>query len=167
MEITQEYLKSIYDYRDDGKLIWKVRKAWRVKIGDVAGCFHIGLQRRTITVHGRNMLLSRMIFLYHKGYLPEFIDHEDRNGLNDRIENLRAASRAENCKNRTVSKNSACKYLGVTISGKKFKARIRLDGKNKQLGNFIKEQDAALAYNKAAVMYHGEFASLNIITPTI
>ena len=59
--------------------------------------------------------------------------------------------------------------MGVTPlkqSGKlKYRAFINVDGKQKYLGVFSSDRDAAIAYNEAAVKHHGEFANLNKINP--
>lgn len=104
-----------------------------------------------------------MIFLWNHGYLPKIVDHIDHNTLNDKIENLREASSSENNKNRMSRKNSTSQYLGVHWEGKKWRVQIMVNKKLKHIGCFLTEIEAALAYNKAAVMYHKEFANLNII----
>lgn len=93
------------------------------------------------------------------------IDHRDLNGLNNQRGNLRIATNSQNNRNRRPYKNSSSKYLGVTWrkDSTAWEASIKSDGKNKYLGHFKTEEDAALAYNKAAKEVHGEFANLNNI----
>lgn len=166
MELTQQLLKDIFEYKD-GNLYWKVKLNWSLKIGSKAGYINYlkSGPRHKIDLYGKGYLRSRLIFLYHKGYLPKFVDHRDHNTLNDNIENLRAATRAENNKNVTAHKNCTSKYLGVcSDKSKKFwRATIMVNRKQKYLGRHKTEEIAALAYNKAAQEYHGEFANLNII----
>lgn len=89
------------------------------------------------------------------------IDHKDRNGLNNQKNNLRIATYSQNNCNRKGS--GASQYLGVSIRRNgKFTARIKADGYYKNLGVFDNEIDAAIAYDNAAKIYHGEFANLNI-----
>lgn len=167
-ELTQEYLKEIFDYRD-GILYWKQRLSDCVKIGDVAGCISPlkNGHRQIIGIKGKRYLASRLIFFYHKGFLPKIVDHENRNTLDDRIENLRPADYSKNNKNRTSNKNSSSKYLGVYFTlhckARNWCARIKGNGAYLHLGYFLTEIEAALMYNKAAVKYHKEFANLNII----
>ena len=56
-------------------------------------------------------------------------------------------------------------YKGVCLCKKsnKWRATIMIDGKNKHLGLFTNEEDAAQAYNTKAIELFGEFANLNII----
>ena len=170
MEITQGLLREIFDYKD-GFLYWKKPRP-KIVVGSKAGALMTsGIEvRRRIKVNGKSYLSSRLIFLYHNGYLPEMVDHRDRDTLNDRIENLRAASKFENARNRNPERESTSKYLGVALRTyyQKYKywaAQISTNKKCKHLGLFKTEEAAALAYNKAAVMFHKEFANLNIITP--
>lgn len=91
------------------------------------------------------------------------VDHIDHNGLNNQKDNLRVVTRQENKFNASAWGQS--KYLGVSIyneNGRKYiAANIWRNGKKKFLGFFPTEEAAALAYNKAASEFQGEFANLN------
>lgn len=90
-------------------------------------------------------------------------EHKDHNGCNNQRDNLRIATRSQNCANRPSFKNSSSKYLGVSWhkKNKKWVAYIRKDGLRKYIGSFNKEEDAALSYNSLAIQYFGDFANLN------
>lgn len=92
-------------------------------------------------------------------------DHRDKNGLNNQRTNIRIATYSQNNANRNSCKNSSSKYLGVTwrSDSTAWEASIKKDGKNKYLGHFKSESDAAMAYNNAAAKLFGEFANLNKI----
>jgi hypothetical protein len=92
-------------------------------------------------------------------------EHIDHDGLNNQKYNLRKATRSQNNANKSSSKNSTSKYLGVcwAKSNKKWCAKIRKDKVVTHLGFFINEVDAALAYNNAARKLHGDFANINQI----
>lgn len=171
MELTQELVKSLFDYHEDGYLIWKVKPRQNVNIGDRAGhlCLDRGEYRYSVMVYGKSYRVSRMIFFYHTGEWPATVDHENGITTDDRIKNLRAATRRQNSANRRSAKNSFSKYLGVCWHKctQKWIVKIRVNGKDIHLGLFMTEILAALAYNKAAVKYHGEFANLNIIHPSV
>lgn len=169
MELTQELVKELFDYRD-GFLYWKISRTVRIKVGDLAGTENPGKQgkRRKIGIYpfNKKFYASHIIYIYHHGELPEFIDHKDRNPENNIIENLRKATKSQNSKNCTSVKNSSSKYLGVSYhkqSGK-WQAKGTLEGKPKYLGLYVLEKDAAVAYNEFAKIHYGEFANLNIIT---
>ena len=95
-----------------------------------------------------------------------YVDHINRNGLDNRKANLRLATCAQNVINRAIIKreNSPSKYKGVTWHkhAKKWHAQICYAGKHKTVGYFKDELEAAKAYDKAAKEYHGEFAVLNV-----
>jgi hypothetical protein len=93
-----------------------------------------------------------------------FIDHRYGNSLDNRKENLRIATIAQNQYNRRkLSKKTSSKYKGVhrKRNMKKYCAVIGCNGKRIFLGCFEDEIDAAKAYDEAAKKYHGEFAVLN------
>lgn len=163
--ITQEEANELFYYLD-GFLYRKTTTG-----GMIAGSVVGGIAKRQkgdrhlMKVKGVTTVTSRIIFLIHHGWLPEVVDHEYRNPLNNKIENLRAATQGKNCANKTSRKNSSSKYLGVSFhkQHQKWVANICVNYKNKHIGIFNSEKEAALAYNKQAVRIHGEFANLNII----
>ncbi len=94
------------------------------------------------------------------------IDHINGNSLDNRKENLRVCTNAQNSRNSKLAKNNTTGYKGVSWSGSKknkYVAQLHTKGKHIHLGNFDNPIDAALAYNKAAIEYFGEFAKINII----
>lgn len=108
-----------------------------------------------ISMHG-------VILTASNGLLP---DHKNGDGLDNRRENLRPATQQQNMWNRKAVTGSKSKYKGVdwyAASGS-WRAYIKVNGKQKHLGCYQNEDDAARAYNKAAIEYHGEFARLNPI----
>lgn len=94
-----------------------------------------------------------------------FIDHRDRNGLNNQRDNLRVCTKAQNYANRNKAKNCSSKYVGVSWHKKSGKWAVMLckDYKPIYIGLFTSEEAAAKAYNEAAIRIHGEFATTNII----
>lgn len=88
-------------------------------------------------------------------------DHIDRNGLNNQKSNLRNCTHAENMRNSNRSKSNTSGYRGVFVSGKYWMAKIIVMGRQIYLGSFRDIEDAARAYDVAALKYHKEFAILN------
>jgi len=94
------------------------------------------------------------------------VDHKDRNTLNCQRSNLRLCTKAQNCRNRRKLEGTRSAYIGVSPTGNpinKWMAKIRCNLKQKYLGSYQTEIEAATAYNEAAKKYFGEFASLNIL----
>lgn len=96
------------------------------------------------------------------GEVPEgmFVDHIDGVPWNNALSNLRLATPSENSMNRrTRSDNLAgIKGVGWHKSSGKYIARIVYGGKRVHLGSFDVKGLAAVAYAKAALRYHGQFA---------
>lgn len=109
---------------------------------------------------GRGM--HRMIMGAKDG---EEVDHIDGNGLNNQRGNLRICTHAQNMQNRAKHKNgTTSQYKGVYWDKfkERFVAQCRLDGK-KYRKRFVREIDAAIAYNEFAIKIFGEYARVNII----
>ena len=88
-------------------------------------------------------------------------DHANRNPLDNRRHNIRAATHRQNCHNKSRNKNKTGSFKGVHRDGKKYHAQICVNGKSISIGKFASEVDAALAYDKAARQHFGEFAATN------
>ena len=88
-------------------------------------------------------------------------DHENRNPLDNRKENLRVASSQENSRNRTIQRNNTSGFVGVSWHKRsnKWTAQIKVDGQLIHLGIFTEKYDAIIARLKAEMKYFGiEFA---------
>jgi len=96
-------------------------------------------------------------------------DHIDNNKLNNRKENLRVCTKLENSRNVGLSSNNSSGFKGVwwENGNKKWRALINANGMAIHLGCFANKNDAARAYNCAAIKYHGEFAKLNRVRMAI
>jgi len=99
-----------------------------------------------------NYLFHHLVARYFIGKRPEglVIDHIDRNSLNNSISNLRMATRSQNCINKKKRINTYSTYVGITYdknkNNKNWKAKVRINGKNKHIGNYNTEEEAYLAY---------------------
>ena len=91
------------------------------------------------------------------------VDHKDMNGLNNQKCNLREACKSEQNRKKKRQKNNTSGYKGVSyfIHSKRYQARIQTNRKSVFLGEFSCPIEAAKAYDKAAIKYHGDFARLN------
>lgn len=90
-----------------------------------------------------------------------FVDHINGDTLNNSIGNLRISNRSQNGANRTPSKNSTSKFLGVSKHHKGWRVQVKKDKVVYKYGTYRTELEAAIVYNKWASFHHGEFANLN------
>lgn len=105
------------------------------------------------------LIMSRM--LNRKLLRDEEVDHIDGDGLNNRRNNLRIATHAQNIANQKVSKNNSTGYKGVVKDGNKYRARIGHKGQDIHIGVYPTAELAARAYDEQALRLFGEFARLN------
>jgi hypothetical protein len=109
---------------------------------------------------GKTVFMHRLINKTPDGL---FTDHINGNKLDNRRENLRMATRTQNQGNRGKNKKGSSVYRGVSFNKKSVKWQVHIkDGvRQRNLGHFDDEIEAAKAYDAAAVLYFGEFAKLN------
>lgn len=158
--ITQERLKELFDYQN-GQLIWKVKKA-RANKGDIAGCNALakGIMYRQTKIDGKQYRVHCLVFLLHHGYLPNLIDHIDGNGLNNRIENLRATNARNNALNSKLksSNTSTSKNVYWNSQRRKWMVQAIVDGKQKYFGLYDDLELADLVATEVRSKFHGQFA---------
>jgi hypothetical protein len=91
------------------------------------------------------------------------VDHKNGNGLDNRRENLRLATGSQNAQNSKVCSRNKLGYKGVYNNGGRYRAQITVGNTKISLGQYGTPEEAALAYNRAAKEYFGEFANLNVL----
>ena len=159
--ITYEYLRTHLNYDPEtGVLTWRTRRGGAASTGRTAGSVDRLIGYNRIGLGGERYLAHRLAWLYMTGEWPSAqIDHINGDGLDNRWSNLRAATQQQNSFNRPVFSNSNCGLKGVRlVEGKRWVARIRLNGKQTYLGSFPTKEEAALAYTRAANKYQMMFA---------
>lgn len=111
-------------------------------------------------INGRTKSMHRLIMGEPPAPGME-VDHIDHNPRNNRRSNLRWANRTQQQGN-TVKSNKTSGFRGVHRNrGGGWAARIHANGKTRHLGMFKTPEEAAMAYDAAAVNYFGEFAITN------
>lgn len=142
---------NVFRY-ENGQLWWKYSKGGRViskPSGHKRPDGYIG-----ICIDYKGYLAHRIIYEMHYGKIPDstFIDHIDRDKSNNKIENLRLATKQENGRN-----NSANGFCWIKREDS-FTSYIHVDGKKKHLGYYNNALDARAAYMRARRKFFGEFA---------
>lgn len=157
--LTPDIVRYLFDYHEDGYLVWRNPRNKTKKIGQRVGGFRKdGRQQLILTVNGkpRLYLVYRLIWCHQKGEWPrEVLDHINRNPTDDRIENLRDVSQSENNQNkRDPLSNNRLQVLGVCPWKGRYRATIGKDGKQLHLGVFLNIKDAEKAYLEAKALLH-------------
>lgn len=159
--IELSYLKSILHYTPEtGKWIWLVDRGYNKLRGKEAGTLRPD-GYRVIRIDSRAYRSSRLIWFYMTGEWlnkKEEIDHEDTNPLNETWTNLRKSTRQGNVCNQKSYNKLKVKGVHYYESTGKYRASICFNYKSMHLGYFDNLEDAKKAYERAAKLYHGEFA---------
>ena len=159
-DVTQESLRNLLEYSSiTGRFTWKVKASTRETIGSNAGSDRNGYRR--IVINKSCYMAHRLAWLYVHGEWPNGeIDHVNRIRNDNRIDNLRIATRSQNQSNIGVLSNNKCGFRGVSWhkASKAWRATIRLDDKEEHLGIFPAPELAAIARNARAKELFGEFA---------
>jgi hypothetical protein len=153
-----DYLLDTFDY-NDGTLFWKRvnNHCYSVKPGDKAGSINSS-GALCVKVDGKNYLNHRIIFAMHHGYVPEFVDHADGDRLNNKIENLRDATKTENGQNAKKSKANTSGVKGVDMHNGLWRARVVVKGSSKLIGHFRDINAAEKAVKEFREKSHKQFA---------
>jgi hypothetical protein len=149
---------------NEGQLFWKVPYGSR-KMGVPVG-YLTNWGYLTVQYQYKNYMVSTIIWEMFHGPVPQDlrVDHSNQNKLDNRIENLRLLTHAENIMNQRKSHNpKSSKFKGVCWDKGhgKWRATIRLGGRNKFLGLYADETEAAEAYD-AADKTRGDYSPNNI-----
>jgi len=176
IELTVDIVREFLDYNPEtGIFRWKFRdrkwfpsdrswKTWNTRFSNsIAGT--IGRNGyRLILIHRVSYRAHRLAWLYVHGEWPsKDLDHRNHNKDDNWIDNLREVSKSENMMNGSKHVWGSSEYRGVSwdINSSKWKACIKNYEGPMYLGLYVIEEDAARAYDRAALKYFGEHAKLN------
>jgi len=146
---------EIFKY-ENGKLIRLDSNNQHKHVGWINSCGYIQFEYL-----GKNYMLACTIWEMFNGPIPEgyLVDHKDRNPLNNKIENLRLATKSQNQINKKLPKTNTTGFKGVFITPNgKYQARLGHNGIQLYLGLFdtAKEANECVIINRKKL--YGEFA---------
>jgi hypothetical protein len=156
LSITQERLRELFNYDPTTGIVTRKIKIKHYAVGSVVGSsenrgyLHCSVDKKLYKLH-------RLIWFYVYGSWPVGqIDHINHITFDNRIENLRDVSSAQNHQNRARKTKSSSGYLGVAWHkrNKRWLAHIEINGKAKYLGSFQDLDAAIVARQQAEVLYH-------------
>lgn len=155
---TPQELQAAFDYDPStGVLRWKIRPAQRMHVGDVAGGLkadgYVGIRLR-----GKTHQAHRVAWAIVAGTWPTGdVDHIDGDKANNRWSNLRDVSEAVNMQNqRRAQRGNQSGHLGVHWHPRRneWRAVIKVDGRNRQIGAYKTADEASAAYIAAKRRLH-------------
>lgn len=157
---TVERVRQAFDYVS-GRLIWRISTNRRIRPGREAGKSSNGYVQ--VRLDGVLMSAHRVVWAICTGEWPPSgmdIDHINMNRSDNRIENLRLATRSQNKYNTVKQRDNTSGHKGVDFDRSRglWRARISVDGRVIQIGRFASAEAAGAAYMVAARTHHGEFA---------
>ena len=164
---TEQELNNIassWEMRD-GVLLWKRNANGGKKVGDPVGLATLknGHQNCFLTFSKKlsGYSVGQIAWFLYTGKWPDGeVDHKDCNPKNNLFENLRVASRSEQCMNRISGrKGRANKGVYKRDYGNKWSAQIWVNKRCVNLGTFDSEDEAVEVRELATTMLHGDFSN--------
>lgn len=157
--LTQSELKRLLGYNEiTGEFTWRVSRS-NVKVGSVAGCKFTdqrGKQYIVIKINRKSYKAHRLVWMHVHGCWPRNeIDHENGNGCDNRLGNLRDVTHLEQHKNRRRPITNTSGTIGVCFHKQcnKWAAKIKVNKKQLHLGLFANKADAISARKTAEQKY--------------
>ncbi len=166
-KLTLDYAKEHLVYvPETGLFFWKklpkrLNNPNLAFIGGHAGTIHHS-GYVFITLLGKKVAAHRLAWAWGNEDLPSQIDHINGNRSDNRLINLRPASRSQNMHNaklKNVNK-SGHKNVQWDSESQKWRVRVRVDGKRFHIGRFADKEVAVKAANDFMVAHHKEFARI-------
>jgi HNH endonuclease/AP2 domain len=159
--ISRELLKELLRYDPKtGLFYWNCARP-KIRVGQVAGTRKHHKGYVIIEILSQAYAAHRLAWFYMTGVWPtEHIDHVNKNKSDNRFDNLREATRAQNRANSKTLNKHGLKgvYFHKWLKEKPYEARITSERKQRSLGCFATPEEAHEAYRKAFIELHGEFA---------
>lgn len=142
---------------------WIQNPRFHNKIGLHAGRISKSSNYYQTKFDGKLFQNHRIIFFLHNGFCPDCVDHIDGDPTNNRINNLREATRSDNCCNKKMHKTTYSGHKGVYLhpSGKYWNVQIMKNSKSISKNfTFDKFQEACDYADEQRKILHGDFSRI-------
>lgn len=149
---------NLFEYRN-GHLYWTQNAPIKVR-GKLAGSMNSRGYWK-VMIDGKRYGAHQIVFAMHHGHIPAFIDHINGDKSDNRIENLRPATKSQNGYNRKIDagNTSGAKNVSYRADTKKWRVDLRVNGKAICVGSYEDFDLAELVAIEAREKYHGRFAN--------
>lgn len=158
---TQDELKEMFDYHPEGGFVRKIARGPQ-KAGDALFGKIEKHGYKRIAINYNLYLTHRLIWKWHYGTEPKFIDHINHDRSDNRIENLREVNKNENARHQVLPSNNTSGFYGIRwheYYGQKgvwvVTITVNRKRKTKRCETLL---EVVEEYEKMAAKYHGEFA---------
>lgn len=140
---------------DDVVFEWINQFKWHVQ--ETGTCTYAASNFKFLSGKAKVVLMHWLVLFGEKE-----IDHINRNGLDNRMENLRACTHSQNIQNKSMDRRNSSGIRGVYFSKrhKIWEAEIYVNNQHIFLGSFPTKEEARIVRLKAAAEYHGQFAGV-------
>ena len=153
LEISQERVLELFYYKD-GNLYHRSNDK-------PAGSVAKNHRYARVVIKQKSHKLHRLIFLYHKGYLPDIVDHINGDRYDNRIENLREANTYQNRQNSRIysTSKSGVKNVYWQANCKKWRVTMHINGKKHYFGMYTDLEEAKQVATSMRNKYFKDFAN--------
>lgn len=153
-----DQLRLVLDYRPlTGEFWWLHQKQGR-NLSSPAGWVNPTDGYRYIGLAGGSFAAHRLAWYFVSGEWPQqHIDHINGDRHDNRAENIRLATHAENLRNSKTPRSNTSGFKGVSPSGRRWVSKISHEGRQRHLGTFATPEEAHEVYDLAAQLLHGRF----------
>jgi HNH endonuclease len=163
--VTVNEIRELVSYDSEtGEMRWRSRfltgkaTSWDTKYAGQPA----GNKRKNgytfVSIHKKRYPLHRLAWLYVHGIYPDELDHWNNDPTDNRLANLRLATRTEQLRNTLLRSDNTSGFKGVYAHKGRWRAKINVCGEQIHLGTFFDITQAHLAYAHAADKYFREFA---------
>ena len=154
LQVSHERVLELFDY-EDGKLFRRIdNQLAKIYITK-------GHRYARMSIDGKYYKVHRIIFLYHKGYLPDIIDHINGDRYDNQIENLREVNTYQNRQNSRIysTSTSGVKNVYWCKSSKKWRVSMHINGEKHIFGHYADIEEAKQVATSMRDKYFKDFAN--------